>query len=286
MNSTKSDLENAKPPKADIEDSVKRALDEDVKTGDVTASLICETSRCKAEVTCRQNSVLCGTDWVNETFKSLDSSLLIEWMSEDGDHLREGQVVFKIEGNTRAILTGERTAINFLQTLSGTATITAQYVEKIKNRKMKVLDTRKTVPGLRSAQKYAVVCGGGKNHRKGLFDGVLIKENHIKAAGSVATAIRKMRKKRPDLTIEVEVENVKEISEALEARADIILLDNFNEEELATILPIESQDTKVEISGNINLGKISKLSELGIDYISVGALTKNIQAIDFSLKLI
>jgi len=286
VNSTKFDFENAKPSKTDIEDCVKRALDEDVKTGDVTASLICENSKCKAEVICRQNSVLCGTDWVNETFKSLDSSLHIEWMSEDGDHLREGQVVFKIEGNTRAILTGERTAINFLQTLSGTATITAQYVEKIKNRKMKVLDTRKTVPGLRSAQKYAVVCGGGKNHRKGLFDGVLIKENHIKAAGSVATAIKKMRKKRPDLTIEVEVENVKEISEALEARADIILLDNFNEEELATILPIESQDTKVEISGNINLGKISKLSELGIDYISVGALTKNIQAIDFSLKLI
>ena len=286
MNSTKFDFENAKPSKTDIEDCVKRALDEDVKTGDVTASLICENSKCKAEVICRQNSVLCGTDWVNETFKSLDSSLLIEWMSEDGDHLREGQVVFKIEGNTRAILTGERTAINFLQTLSGTATITAQYVEKIKNRKVKVLDTRKTVPGLRTAQKYAVVCGGGKNHRKGLFDGVLIKENHIKAAGSVATAIKKMRKKRPDLPIEVEVENVKEISEALEARADIILLDNFNEAELATILPIGSQDTKVEISGNINLEKISGLSGLGIDYISVGALTKNIQAIDFSLKLI
>lgn len=286
MNSTKLVLENAKPSLIDIEHSVKRALYEDVRTGDVTASLICETSRSEAEVICRQKSVLCGTDWVNKTFESLDSSLSIEWMSEDGCWLREGQVVCKIEGNTRAILTGERTAINFLQTLSGTATTTAEYVKKIKNHKVKILDTRKTVPGLREAQKYAVVCGGGKNHRKGLFDGILIKENHIKAAGSIAIAVEKMRKKRPDLAIEVEVENPKEIIEAVTARADIILLDNFNETELAALLPIGSQETKVEISGNVTLGKISKLSQLGIDYISIGALTKNIQAIDFSLKLI
>lgn len=278
--------EHDKPSEKEIEKSVSQALDEDIGSGDLTADLIDPDKKGNAKIICRQDSILCGVDWVNKTFQLLDPSIEIQWMSEDGARLEVNQTVCRIRGNTQKILTGERTAINFLQTLSGTATTTARYVDALENKKVKILDTRKTIPGLRNAQKYAVVCGGGKNHRRGLYDGILIKENHISAAGSIKNAIESIRNLYPEMKVEVEVENPRQISEALAAKADIILLDNFNEKQLKEYLPIKSEDTSTEISGNLTLEKIGRLSNLGMDFVSVGALTKNIQAVDFSLQLI
>ena len=282
----KSTYDDTGPSEKELVKDVKKALSEDIGSGDITSTLIDNKHKGFATIICKEKAILCGSPYVNATYNLLDSAVKITWMVEDGTQVDNNRAVCRIEGNTKAILTGERTAINFLQTLSGTATTTAKYVAQVKNSNTKILDTRKTIPGLREAQKYAVLCGGGKNHRKGLFDGILIKENHIVAAGSIKNAVGKMRELRPDLKIEVEVENADEVSQALEAKADIILLDNFEEKTLANILPLPSDKTKVEISGNVSLERVGDLSRLGVDFISVGALTKNIKAIDFSLRLV
>ena len=274
-----------KPSEKSIENSVLRALEEDIGDGDRTAALIDPLRKNNAEIVCREDSILCGTDWVNKTYQILDSRIKISWNYKDGERISKNQTVCVIHGNTQKILTGERTAINFLQTLSGTATTTAQYVDAIRNKKVKILDTRKTIPGLRDAQKYAVVCGGGKNHRKGLYDGILIKENHILAAGSIKKAVETIRDLYPKLKIEVEVEHAEQISEAVQAGADIVMFDNFNEDQIKGSLPLVSKKTLVEVSGNLTLERIRRLSELDIDFVSVGALTKNIKAIDFSMQL-
>ncbi len=274
-----------KPSEKSIEKSVLSALEEDIGDGDRTAALINPVKKNSADIVCREDSILCGKDWVNKTYQLLDPSIKISWNHEDGDRIFKNQTVCAIHGNTQKILSGERTAINFLQTLSGTATTTAQYVDAIRNKKVKILDTRKTIPGLREAQKYAVVCGGGKNHRRGLYDGILIKENHILAAGSIKKAVETIRDLYPKLKIEVEVEYPEQISESVLAGADIIMFDNFNENQIRDSLPLVSKNTLVEVSGNLTLEKIGRLSELDIDFISVGAITKNIKAIDFSMQL-
>ena len=285
MESDHMNQKSIKPSEKSIENSVLRALEEDIGDGDRTAALIDPLSKNNAEIVCREDSILCGTDWVNKTYQILDSRIKISWNYKDGERISKNQTVCVIHGNTQKILSGERTAINFLQTLSGTATTTAQYVDAIRNKKVKILDTRKTIPGLRDAQKYAVVCGGGKNHRKGLYDGILIKENHILAAGSIKKAIETIRDLYPKLKIEVEVEYAEQISEAVQAGADIVMFDNFNEDQIKGSLPLVSKKTLVEVSGNLTLERIRRLSELDIDFVSVGALTKNIRAIDFSMQL-
>ena len=285
MESDHMNQKSIKPSEKSIENSVLRALEEDIGDGDRTAALIDPLSKNNAEIVCREDSILCGTDWVNKTYQILDSRIKISWNYKDGDRISKNQTVCVIHGNTQKILSGERTAINFLQTLSGTATTTAQYVDAIRNKKVKILDTRKTIPGLRDAQKYAVVCGGGKNHRKGLYDGILIKENHILAAGSIKKAVETIRDLYPKLKIEVEVEHAEQISEAVQAGADIVMFDNFNDDQIKGSLPLVSKKTLVEVSGNLTLERIRRLSELDIDFVSVGALTKNIKAIDFSMQL-
>ena len=274
-----------KPSDENIEKSVLFALEEDIGDGDRTADLIDPLKSSEADIICKENSILCGKDWVNKTYQLLDPKIDIVWNFADGDRVTRNQTVCRVIGNTRKILSGERTAVNFLQTLSGTATTTAQYVEAVQNKKVKVLDTRKTIPGLRDAQKYAVLCGGGKNHRRGLYDGILIKENHIHAAGSIKNAIRTIRSLHPQLKIEVEVEHTEQILEAIRAGADIVMFDNFSEDQIKKSLPLDSETTLIEISGNLSLENIRKLSELDIDFVSVGALTKNIKAIDFSMQL-
>ena len=285
MESDHMNQKSIKPSEKSIENSVLRALEEDIGDGDRTAALIDPLSKNNAEIVCREDSILCGTDWVNKTYQILDSRIKISWNYKDGERISKNQTVCVIHGNTQKILSGERTAINFLQTLSGTATTTAQYVDAIRNKKVKILDTRKTIPGLRDAQKYAVVCGGGKNHRKGLYDGILIKENHILAAGSIKKAVETIRDLYPKLKIEVEVEHAEQISEAVQAGVDIVMFDNFDEDQIKGSLPLVSQRTLVEVSGNLTLERIRRLSELDIDFVSVGALTKNIKAIDFSMQL-
>ena len=285
MESDHMNRKSIKPSEKSIEDSVLRALEEDIGDGDRTAALIDPVKKNSADIVCKEDSILCGTDWVNKTYQILDSGIKISWNHKDGDRISKNQTVCVIHGNTQKILSGERTAINFLQTLSGTATTTAQYVDALRNKKVKILDTRKTIPGLREAQKYAVVCGGGKNHRKGLYDGILIKENHILAAGSIKKAVGTIRDLYPKLKIEVEVEHAEQISEAVQAGADIVMLDNFNEDQIKDSLPLVSQKTLIEVSGNLTLERIERLSELDIDFISVGALTKNIKSIDFSMQL-
>ena len=285
MESGHMNQKSIKPSEKSIENSVLRALEEDIGDGDRTAALIDPLRKNRAEIVCREDSILCGTDWVNKTYQILDSRIQISWNYKDGERISKNQTVCVIHGNTQKILSGERTAINFLQTLSGTATTTAQYVDAIRNKKVKILDTRKTIPGLRDAQKYAVVCGGGKNHRKGLYDGILIKENHILAAGSIKKAVETIRDLYPKLKIEVEVEHAEQISEAVQAGVDIVMFDNFNEDQIKGSLPLISKRTLVEVSGNLTLERIGRLSELDIDFVSVGALTKNIKAIDFSMQL-
>ncbi|MGB5631119.1 MAG: carboxylating nicotinate-nucleotide diphosphorylase [Woeseiaceae bacterium] len=231
--------------------------------------------------------VVCGEDWVNEVFRQLDASVIIDWYIGDGGRAEAGDIICKLVGPARTLLTGERTALNFLQTLSSTATTTAAYVRAVEGTKARVLDTRKTIPGLRLAQKYAVTCGGGMNHRTGLFDAILIKENHIKSAGSITAALRAAAKLAADVLIEVEVENQEELIEALSAGAPRILLDNFTIDELekavATNRDYGYVAAELEASGNVTLETIREIAETGVDYISTGALTKNVQAADLSM---
>jgi nicotinate-nucleotide pyrophosphorylase (carboxylating) len=266
---------------------VENALYEDVGSGDVTASLVPPTQVAEATVVCREQAVICGIDWFNETFKQLDDNINIEWEVADGDIVKAETLLVSLHGLARPILTGERTALNFLQTLSGTATASAVYAEQVVGTDCKVLDTRKTIPGLRKAQKYAVACGGCNNHRIGLYDAFLIKENHIISAGSIEKAIKDAREAHPQLKLEIETENMDEFHTALAAGADIIMLDEFSMDDIRLAVQINSQfegDTLLEASGNINLETIRDYAECGVDFVSTGSLTKHLRAIDLSMR--
>ncbi len=268
----------------DLKHSVASALAEDLGSGDLTAELIAEGAWAEATVISREAAILCGTRWFDETFAQIDTQVTVTWAAADGDAVEVDQTLCRLTGPARALLTGERTALNFLQTLSGTATVTRRYADRIDGTGAQVLDTRKTIPGLRQAQKYAVVCGGGKNHRMGLYDAILIKENHIMAAGSILQAVAKARSIDPAAPVEVEVENQAELAEALEAGADIVLLDNFDHAALRTAVASSRGRAKLEASGNVDLETIRDIAETGVDYISSGALTKHLRAIDLSMR--
>ena len=272
----------------DLETTVRRALDEDVGGGDVTATLIPPLARAHATVLCREDAVLCGTAWFESTFQHLDPMVQIQWHAADGQDVRADSIVCSLAGNARALLTGERTALNFLQTLSGTATIARRYAEVVAGTGCRVLDTRKTLPGLRRAQKYAAACGGVANHRIGLFDAVLIKENHLIAAGSIEAAVEAARSAHPTLSVEVEVEDLAQTETALRAGADTLLLDNFPLDDLRAAVALNEAlrqpPARLEASGNVTLETLGEIAETGVHFISVGALTKHIQAVDLSLR--
>jgi len=274
----------ARPAQEDILSRVTQALDEDVGSGDLTAALVPENAQARAQVVTREAAVLCGTDWFDAVFALLDPSVRVTWTAQDGDPVRADQLLCTVDGPARPVLTGERAALNFLQTLSGTATLTRRYADAIAGTGCRVLDTRKTVPGLRTAQKYAVRCGGGHNHRMGLYDGILIKENHIAAAGSIAAAVGTARAHAGTVPVEVEVENLIQLEEALAAGADIVLLDNFTPDLLRQAVGITAGRAKLEASGGITLDNIRAMAETGVDYISVGALTKDVRAVDLSMR--
>ena len=272
----------------DLAAQVDAALREDVGSGDVTASLVPEAQRVRGTVMTREAAVLCGRAWAEETFRRLDPRVELTWHADDGERIAAQQVVFDIAGPARAVLTGERTALNFLQLLSATATVTRRFVEAVAGTRCRILDTRKTLPGLRSAQKYAVRCGGGDNHRMGLYDQVLIKENHIAAAGSLTGAIRASRRSAPGLKVEVEVESLAELEEALNAAPDIIMLDDFSLADMRTAVSRRQAlgaAVKLEASGSVSLEAVRDIAATGVDYISIGALTKHVQAVDLSMRL-
>jgi nicotinate-nucleotide pyrophosphorylase (carboxylating) len=273
--------------KASVGPVVAAALAEDVGAGDLTASLIAKDAVVGAQIIARESFIVCGEEWVNEVFRQLDPNVIVDWYVGDGGRVETDDIVCKLVGPARALLTGERTALNFLQTLSATATTTASYVEAIAGTGARVLDTRKTIPGLRLAQKYAVLCGGGENHRVGLFDAILIKENHIKSAGSIAAALKAAGDQYDDLLIEVEVENLEELHEALDAGATRILLDNFSLDELRQAVETNRSygyvAAELEASGNVTLETVRAIAETGVDYISTGAITKSIDAMDMSM---
>ncbi len=272
-------------PLEEIAAQVAAALAEDIGGGDLTAALIPEQARSEATIISREEAVLCGTEWVNQVFAQLDSSIEIEWQVADGDRVTSNQLLCTLRGPSRALLTGERSALNFLQSLSGTATFASRYAAAVAGTGVRVLDTRKTIPGLRRAQKYAVSCGGCHNHRIGLYDGVLIKENHILAAGSIAAAVAKARETAPaGIPVEVEVENLDEVAQALQAGADILLLDNMPPATLREAVALNEGKAKLEASGNVNLETIRTIAETGVDYISVGELTKHLRAVDLSMR--
>ena len=273
--------------KASIGPGVAAALAEDVGAGDLTASLIDADAVVGAQIVARESLVVCGEAWANEVYRQLDEAVIIDWYIGDGGRAEAGDIICKLVGPARALLTGERTALNFLQTLSGTATTTAAYVAAVDGTGVRLLDTRKTIPGLRLAQKYAVTCGGGHNHRIGLFDAILIKENHVKAAGSITAALEAARAVTEDVLIEVEVEDQDELLEALDAGAGRILLDNFSiadmERAVATNRGYGFVAAELEASGNVTLETIRDIANTGVDYISTGALTKNVAAADLSM---
>lgn len=269
----------------DIADTVRRALSEDVGSGDLTAALVPEDETARARLITREDAVLCGTAWFDEVFRQLDQRIRIDWAARDGDTIHMDQVLCRLHGPARGVLTGERTALNFLQTLSGTATATRRYVDAAKSTAAVILDTRKTLPGLRRAQKYAVRCGGGQNHRIGLYDGVLIKENHIAAAGSVAAAVRSATAAAPpDAFVEIEVENLDQLREALAAGAERILLDNFTPADIRRAVAETRGRARLEVSGGVTLDTLRTLAATGVDYISIGDITKNLRAVDMSLR--
>lgn len=267
-----------------ITSQVKLALDEDIGQQDLTADLIPIKSQATATLITRESATLCGKDWFNEVFLQLDPSITINWNFTDGDRMSANSIICTLNGNARMLLTGERTAMNFIQTLSATATLAHHYTDQVQGLPVHILDTRKTIPGFRLAQKYAVRCGGGYNHRIGLFDGILIKENHIVATGSINAAINKAQQLHPNIAIEVEVENFDELEQALSANADIILLDNFDIPALKQAVKITQGRAKLEASGGITIDSVRAIAETGIDRISIGALTKNIRAIDLSMR--
>lgn len=276
----------AKDLQKTIPKMVEMALYEDLlDQGDITALLIPKDKVVIAEVITREDVVVCGKDWVSEVFCQLDPNIKIEWLCADGDAVAANSILYRLQGNARGIMTGERTALNFLQTLSAVATVTNSYVKKISGTKAKLLDTRKTIPGLRLAQKYAVQCGGGQNHRLGLYDAFLIKENHIMACGSITSAVQMAKQLAPGKPVEVEVETLEQLKEAIAAKADIIMLDNFTLDKMQQAVTMNANRIKLEVSGDVKLETIRAIADTGVDFISVGALTKNIKAVDLSMRV-
>ncbi|MES1932839.1 nicotinate-nucleotide pyrophosphorylase [Salinisphaera shabanensis T35B1] len=276
----------------DIQDVVERALAEDIGDGDRNAALVDETLQASARVVVRENAILSGAPWFERSFKALDERVQIDWLSNDGERIRSNTTVCEIRGPVRALLTGERTALNFLQLLSGVATSTFEFVERVKGTNTQIIDTRKTLPGLRSAQRYAVRCGGGMNHRFGLFDAILIKENHIMAAGSIETAVRRARDSAAGQFVQVEIETLEELEQALEAGCDGVLLDNLASHVLARAVNMADahrrrfrRDIVIEASGDINLRNVREIADTGVDRISIGGLTKHLRATDFSMRM-
>lgn len=271
--------------RADLVNNVRLALQEDIQGGDITAELIPADAVMQAGIITREHAVICGVDWVNEVFAQLDPSIVINWQCKDGDSITAGATLATLEGSARNLLTGERTALNFLQMLSGTATLCHEYADLVKGTGVTLLDTRKTIPGLRTAQKYAVSCGGCANHRIGLYDAFLIKENHIMACGSIANAVQTARNNHPDKPVEVEVENLDQLQQALDASADIIMLDNFSQADKVKAVKLNAGKAKLEASGNISRENLREVAETGVDYISIGALTKDVKAVDLSMRV-
>lgn len=265
--------------------AVEIALDEDIGAGDVTAQLIASTSQSTAQVICREDATFCGAAWFDEVFRQLDPQITVVWEVKDGDKAAAEQIVCTVSGPSRQLMSGERTALNFIQTLSGTASLASRYAKAVHGTGVKILDTRKTLPGLRKAQKYAVLCGGCFNHRLGLYDGILIKENHIIACGSIRAAMEKAQKLSPNGFIEIEVETLPELEEALDAGAKRLLLDNMNVDSILKAVKLNAGRAKLEASGGISLENIHKIANTGVDYISVGDLTKDVKAVDFSMRL-
>ncbi|MEW6646323.1 MAG: carboxylating nicotinate-nucleotide diphosphorylase [Pseudomonadota bacterium] len=269
-----------------VREDVRRALQEDVGGGDITAALIDAERQAEATVISREHAVLCGQAWFEQAFWLLDESVRIDWRAADGDAVEPNQILCVVYGPARVLLTGERTALNFLQTLSATATAARHYVAALGDSGVQLLDTRKTIPGLRQAQKYAVRCAGGRNHRMGLYDGVLIKENHIATAGSIGRAVDQARHHAPHgIAVEVEVEDLQQLREALAAGADIVLLDNMEPDLLRQAVAITAGQAKLEASGGITLDNIRAVADTGVDYISIGAITKHVQAVDLSMRI-
>lgn len=274
-----------------ITEVVSLALAEDVGSGDLTAQLIPPERQARAQVISRETAVLCGTAWFDETFRQMDDSCRIQWQVKDGHAITQNQVLCMIEGPAQPVLTAERTALNFLQTLSGTASLVRRYVDKVRGTNTQILDTRKTLPGLRAAQKYAVRCGGGTNHRHGLYDGILVKENHIMAAGSIAEAVKAAFQLGTGVPIQVETENLAQVEEALQAGADMILLDNFPIHQVNTAVRLrqrfrlpDGSYPLFEASGNIDLSNVRLVADAGVDRISIGSLTKHVTAVDLSMR--
>jgi nicotinate-nucleotide pyrophosphorylase (carboxylating) len=263
---------------------VRAALAEDIGTGDITAELIPPQQTARAHIITRQSAVICGKAWVDEVFAEIDPHVKIDWQVNEGSLVTENQTLLFLQGPARALLTGERSAINFLQTLSGTATLAHRYMQQLEGTGAKLLDTRKTIPGWRIAQKYAVACGGAYNHRLGLYDAFLIKENHISACGSVTNAIASARQRCPERPVEVEVENLTQLQEALNAEADIILLDNFDLDTLKMAVQLTQGRAMLEASGGVTFDNLRAIAETGVNYISMGSLTKNIKVIDLSMR--
>ncbi len=267
-----------------IREQVRIALDEDLGSGDRTAALIGAGAVSRVKLVCREQAVLCGRAWVDEVFRQLGGEMEIDWRYSDGDLVPPGAVVCRMSGNTRSLLSGERTALNYLQTLSGTASLARRYADRVAG--VRILDTRKTLPGLRLQQKYAVACGGCDNHRIGLYDAILIKENHIQAAGSVAAAVTAALAMAPDIGVEVEVESLAELEQALDAGAKRVLLDNFSLEQLREAVAFNAGRARLEASGGVSFDTIREIAETGVDDISVGALTKDVTAVDLSMRFV
>ncbi len=271
---------------SDIERAVRQALDEDVGSGDATAALIAEEIRSHAHIVVRENCILCGIAWLEQVFRQLDKRINIQWHARDGDQLSAKSVVCDLRGPARPLLTGERTALNFLQTLSAVATKTHRYVQAVSGTRAAIMDTRKTIPGLRLALKYAVRTGGGVNHRIGLYDGILIKENHIAAAGGVAQVLARAHELNSGIAIQIEVETIEQLEQAIASGAKLILLDNFSTKGMAEAVKVTAGRAELEASGGITLDNIREIAETGVDRISIGDLTKDVTAIDLSMRFV
>jgi nicotinate-nucleotide pyrophosphorylase (carboxylating) len=270
----------------DLLSTVQQALREDIRTGDINALLIPESRQATAQVISRESAILAGSAWFNSVFQQIDPSVKIQWEVQEGQEVSPNQCLCTLSGTARTLLTGERTALNFLQVLSGTATQARRYVQAVQHTHAKILDTRKTLPSLRSAQKYAVLCAGGVNHRMGLYDAFLLKENHIAAAGSISAAVAVAQNLRPELPIEVEVETLAQIPEAIAAGATRLLLDNFSLEMLREAVALVQGKVSLEASGGVNLETVVAIAETGVDFISVGAMTKDVRALDLSMRIV
>ena len=271
---------------SDRKAAVRAALNEDIGSGDITAMLISEKEYASAKIISRETAIVCGREWVDEVFRQVDNSVTVHWFVSDGQKVAPDTVLFELRGPARALLTGERSALNFLQLLSGTATTCREYADIVAHTKVKLLDTRKTIPGLRTAQKYAVSCGGCHNHRIGLYDAFLIKENHIAACGGIDKAVQRARDISPTKPVEVEVETLEELNTALTAGADVIMLDNFTLADMRKGVEVTDGRAKLEASGNVSKETLAAIAETGVDYISIGALTKDVKALDLSMRFV